>query len=117
MTPILIVLLAVFATARMTRAIVDDKITEPVRLWIANHLRQPEFDETGRVQTREGSRLTYLVFCTWCTGFWVGLLIAALAWFGALHDHIDAPWWVGWPLLGLALSQVAGLMKIHFDSE
>lgn len=116
MTPIVLLILSVFAAARLTRAIVDDKITEPIRVGISQRLRQPEFDDDG-MQVRSGSKITYLVFCVWCTGFWVGFLVAALAWFGALHQHIDAPWWVAVPLLGLTLGQTTGLLKIHFDSE
>lgn len=113
---VLVIVLAALATARLTRVIVDDKITEPIRHTIAARMRQPDFDDDG-TQTRPGSLVTYLIFCSWCTGFWVALAVAAAIWWALLDDLLTGPWWLWWPLLSFALAYLAGLMKTHLDSE
>lgn len=80
-------LVAALATARVTRLITADRITEPPRMWLLLRL-----DPEGL-----GS---YLVTCAWCVSVYVGAGAAALLWFG--------PSWTVWPLSALAFSYVAG---------
>jgi hypothetical protein len=112
MTAILILLISVFAARRLTRLIVDDTITQPFRTWLAQHLRQPEFNESGTIQTRPGSQITYLFHCPWCIGLWLSLGLAVLVWFGGLNDAMpEIEWWAGIPALALALSWFAAVTK------
>lgn len=116
MTVVILLLVAVAAAARGTRLVVDDKITEPIRQGAARRLKQPTFDDHGR-QVAEGSKLTYLLHCTWCAGLWVSAIVAALAWWGGLATLMpEVPWWAGWPLLVGALGWTTGILK-HLDSE
>lgn len=66
MPEIWILLLAFGATARLTRLITGDTITRPLR---------------ERIATRYGpdSMPAEFVTCPWCVGFWVALLVTALA--------------------------------------
>lgn len=80
-------LLAALATARLTRLVTVDVITERPRGWVQMH--GPAW-------------LAYLVQCSWCASVWVGAAVAAGgAW---------AEWWT-WPLAlpaALAFSYMAG---------
>lgn len=82
-------IVAALVTARLTRLVTLDRITEAPRTWILSKL-----DLAGL--------LAYLITCTWCASFYVGLAVAgAGAWAGA--------WTVNWIVpLGLAFSYVAG---------
>lgn len=83
-------LVTVLAVARVTRFVVADNLTEPLRTWVV-----------GRFG--EESKLAYLVNCFWCTSIWVGAPIAGVAF---LFQH-----WVTYMLLTwLAASQVTGLL-------
>lgn len=85
----LIVLLAVLGTARLTRLITRDAITEPARAWI-----------TGRLPL--DSRLVYFIHCDWCASIYVGAGVAAAVW---TWPHRG---WVDIPLIALTGSYVAG---------
>lgn len=80
-------LVAALATARLTRLITTDRITERPRLWLLMRL-----DPEGL-----GS---YLITCSWCVSVYVGAGAAALLWTG--------PSWTVWPLAALAFSYTAG---------
>jgi hypothetical protein len=85
--PVLVVLV-VLATMRVTRLVTTDYLTEPPRRWVQRHA--PE-------------KLAYLVGCPWCASVWTGAALALLA--------VRWPtWWVVALLLGLASSQVTGLL-------
>lgn len=103
MTAALILLVAALAATRATRVVVDDKITEPIRMAIAGRLR-------------EGHPVTYLVHCTWCTGLWIATAVAAVAWWGGLDDVLPLAWWAGFPLTALAVGWAVGTLK-RLDSE
>ena len=61
--PLLFVLL-VFASARVTRLVVTDTITDPFRTWVLR--RSPWFGE--------------LVSCPWCLGVWTSTAVVFAAW-------------------------------------
>jgi hypothetical protein len=57
------VVLAVGTTARLTRLVTADSITEPVREWIATRAK--------RENPRLWAKLDDLVQCPWCVSVWV----------------------------------------------
>ncbi|NHM32986.1 DUF1360 domain-containing protein [Neobacillus terrae] len=73
-------ILLVFASLRLTRLIVYDKITDFIRRLF--HSEVEEMAPDGRVETYieiKGSGLRYwigeLLSCHWCTGFWSTLTL------------------------------------------
>lgn len=97
MTTLVTSLILLLAAVRVTRLIVFDRLSEPLRRWLVEHIG-PE------------SMFTYLWFCPWCMGFWVALALSAVAWFpGGLGDYIALPWWAGIPAVAFAASYVIGL--------
>lgn len=80
--------LAALATARLTRLVTTDYLTEPPRLWLQRRL--PE-------------KLAYLIGCPWCASMWVA---APVAWVAVEHGH-RAP--VAVALVALAASHLTGL--------
>ena len=86
----LLVVLAVLATARATHFVTEDYLFDGPRAFIQRH---------------SGPKIAYLVQCPWCLSIWLGLGIAATAYWGRSH------WWVQVPLLGLAASYVTGMLE------
>lgn len=90
--PALAVVVLALAVHRVTRLLVADKITEPLRLKLG--------------VTRDGKYrpwLGYLVTCPWCVGLWLSIAAVLAAAF--------LPWpWVAWPALTAASSSVTGLL-------
>ena len=84
----LALLILALATARGTRLIVEDYITEPIRKSVIRKFG-------------EESKVTYLVHCVFCTSIWVGGLAAI---FACLVLPISWVWLVP---LTLAFSQAA----------
>lgn len=80
---------AALATARITRLVTTDRITEAPRNRLLRRL-----DPEGLA--------AYLIVCDWCASVYVGAGVAALLWFG--------PAWTVWPLCALASSYVAGYL-------
>lgn len=77
MSEVLVVLLVVLATHRLTYLAVADRITrgprEAVQNWVEarwyeGHPGAPESDEWQ-------SKLAYFMSCPWCTSIWVGGLV------------------------------------------
>jgi len=91
-----IIVLVALATARLTGLIVEDKITEPVRNWVAKHTK-----DDSKVQ----SALAYLLFCPWCVSIYAGAALATLVYFAYGSGLV----YIG--LLALAASQVAGMVS------
>lgn len=86
------------ATARGTRLIVDDFITEPIRRWFVNRFG-------------EDSKVTYLVHCVFCTSIWIGFAAAVLACL-----ILPISWWLLVPL-ALAFSQAAVFAHVVVDGR
>lgn len=82
-------IIATLAAARVTRAITRDSLTQPLRTRVVNRLGID-------------SRLSELLQCDWCTGFWVALLTVGAAWQWGDHG------WVQALLAGLAAAHVIG---------
>lgn len=75
---IAIFLLALGATARITRLITSDYIARHARAWVIRRLG-PDHD------------LAYLVTCPWCLSVWLAGGVMALAWFYGSHAGFIIP--------------------------
>lgn len=84
-------ILAALATARITRLITSDRITEAPRGWVLRRLD-------------EGGLLAYLIVCNWCASVYVGAGMAG-AWY-AWGGHR----WFAAVCAALAFSYVAGFL-------
>lgn len=80
---------AALVTARITRLVTTDRITQAPRGWALRRLSSE-------------SLAAYLIVCDWCASFYVGLAVAAAGWTYGLWD------WQWIVPLGLAFSYVAG---------
>lgn len=78
-----------FAVARVTRLIVDDKISLPIRQWVLR-------------RSGEDGWFFYLVSCPWCMGVWVAAAMTAIT-------FLDPFPWQTWEatLVFLAVAQLA----------
>lgn len=83
-----LIVLALGATARLTRLVTDDFLTERPRRWLQRHL--PE-------------HLAYMLGCPWCASFWIGLPVAAVTVAWPSNRAVLVAW------LALSGSLVAGL--------
>ena len=79
------------ATFRLTKLVIDDYITEPLRERIFNR-----FGEPG------DSKISYLVTCPWCVGIYTGAIVAL--------GRMIAPKTWSVAARALALSAVTGLL-------
>jgi hypothetical protein len=95
----LLVLLAIGATARLTRLVNEDAITQPIRSWFFR--RDPAAED---MEPEEIGRWAYFITCPWCVSIWVGALVAYLAvWWGDNRVIVTG-------LLALTCSVVTGLV-------
>ena len=91
MNTVMTLILCALATARLTRLVVEDRITLAPRAWLLRRLP-------------EDGMLAYLIVCPWCVSVYVGAGVGAV---GGL-----AGWW-SWvlaPFAALAFSYVAGFL-------
>lgn len=90
-------LLALGATARLTRFVTDD--------YLARHLRAFVIRRAG-----PQSDFAYLIACPWCLGLWVAGAVMSVAWFYGEHPGFLIPaaaLSVSW-LYGIAASLLDG---------
>lgn len=83
-------IVATLAVARVTRFLVDDRLSDFYRRWVVN-------------KWGPDSKPSYLVHCPWCTSIWIALIIMPAA---ALWPNI----WVITAFSIPAASMVAGLL-------
>ena len=101
------------ATYRLTRLVVDDSITAPIREWLRSHgyVTLEKVDYMGavvetKIDVRKGiaghvsAWLFELSTCHWCTSIWTGGLTVAMAYW-------QGSWWK-YVCTALAFSSVAG---------
>lgn len=85
------VILMVMSTARITRLVTTDRLTEAPRDWVLDRV-----DPLGLI--------TYMLGCPWCISIWVGMTLAPITyWFGSEP-------WVAIPALLLTASYVTGYL-------
>jgi hypothetical protein len=85
-----VILLTVLATARLTRLVNKDEVTDPIRIAVIRRYG-------------EDSRPAYFLGCPWCVSIWVGFALVPYAlWI------TDLSLWL-WPLLALAASWFTGI--------
>ncbi len=87
---------AALATARITRLITTDVITEPLRIAVIRKLNA------------EG-KLAYLLVCDWCASVYVGAAMAGSWWAWG-----DTKLWVA-STLALSVSYAAGFLNSKAD--
>lgn len=126
MIPATLIAVYALATARLTRLVVEDKLTEPWRSafirqayrWRYPYVRDavpaapalglPAIrpDETLRdcMQVNPPPMLAYLATCPWCVSIYVGALVMPLAWSWGTRP------WLAIPALVLAASHLTGLL-------
>lgn len=63
--PVLILLLGL-GSARLSRIVTEDRISDPIRAWAVR-----AWGERGAV--------TYLLHCRWCSGIWTSLTLCGFA--------------------------------------
>lgn len=95
------------ATARLTRLITRDSITEPLRdEWVMEAYERAgrEAPEFGTVFDEDPPMAATFITCPWCVSVWVGVgVVAARRFAPALWGPIAR---------ALALSQVAGMSAV-----
>ena len=85
--------LMALATARLTRLVTQDRITQAPRYWLVRRAVKAQGDE---------SLLAYLIVCDWCVSIYTGAAVAGAWW--AWHDT----GWLIWVTGALAFSYAAG---------
>jgi hypothetical protein len=90
--------LAVGATARLTRLITADHILAPARHWLVTRTRT----------TAQADWASTFITCTWCVSMWLAPAVIALGWWPARHG--TATWW-WYPAAALTVSYLVGLMS------
>ncbi len=96
-------LLAVGATARITRLIGRDTITFFFRDWLAAMTEDNLSTPAKGVRARFFSFVEDMVACPWCLSIWVSVPIAVLAWL-----YGDTLWFIV-PALALTASHLTGM--------
>lgn len=96
--PALTLLLALLATARLTRLITRDRITRTPREWALRRLP-------------DGHLLAYLVMCDWCVSVYTGAAVAGAWWAWGDHRLFAAA------VLALAASHVTGWLAAREESS
>lgn len=59
----------VLATYRLTKLIIDDKVTEDLREWVWAKYGQPDDEDS--------SKISYFITCPWCLSIYFGTGVAA----------------------------------------
>jgi Protein of unknown function (DUF1360) len=90
---------------RLTRLVVADTITEPVRGWV--RFQGWDAGATPRETGRVARALFHWMTCAWCVSIWTAALVVVLT--------FNARGWWGYVALALAFSVVAGLLALVGD--
>lgn len=110
MTALIVFLLTLAATVRLTRLAIHDGITQPFRDSLATRAsREPRRKRASGKSL--AATLVKLFSCPWCVGFWLSAMTAAVE----LHVANPVPsitMWFTYPALVLTLSQLVGIMDM-----
>ncbi len=98
----LLFVLLVLASARITRLVVSDDITESARTWVRRH-----------ATTRPRRFVSDLVGCPWCLGLHVSALLVFLAWF----DGCSLPLPLLWPWAVAGGQMLVNGLDLRLDSH
>lgn len=93
---VLSLIVAALAVSRITRLLVDDRLTDGYRRWVVK-------------RWGEDSKASYLAHCPWCTSIWVALPIMPVPVF-LLMSWTEPITWVFAALSIPAASMVSGLL-------
>lgn len=91
--------LAFGATARLTRLVTDDVITQPIREWVV-------------IRWGGHSKIATLITCPWCLGLWTAA--AVITWEEVARYHGWNQWFT-LPAAVLAIAHGYGLAATWFD--
>lgn len=94
------VILAALATARLTRLVVEDELTGPLRERIAR--RNPQ------------GKLAYLVHCRWCAGMWCSLAVVSC--FLGTVAAVAAGSPLAWPLAAFVLVPAVAYLALALQT-
>ncbi|MEU6932871.1 DUF1360 domain-containing protein [Streptomyces sp. NPDC046374] len=97
--------LALGAVLRLSRLVVDDDITKPLRNRLHARVHKP-----GGGVRRISAFVSELVACTWCTSIWVSAGVVAGAYLAG-----DSAWF-RLPAAALTLSWLTGIIASWLDS-
>ena len=95
---VLLVVLAMLSTYRLTRLVTADRITQALRAWVVSRNRT----------------LGYLVTCDWCLSIWVAPIPAAAV---VLWPDSQAVWAALIALSASAVTGVFSLVEARFDQD
>lgn len=104
MDTLIIAALALGATLRLSRLVVEDSITQPVRTWLESRAHQP-----GHTRPLTAF-LAAVTDCVWCTSVWVAFGVLA-----PVYAFQGYPWWT-YPLAALTVSWLTGIAHSWLDS-
>lgn len=79
----LLVILTCLTVYRLTRLLVSDKITEPIRnriIYVAYKRAYPAPIVPAEWQSKREPMLAYFSTCPWCTSVWLGGLVVLVVW-------------------------------------
>lgn len=115
MPDLITLILAVGAAARITRLVVADTITEPLRGWALPRIARSRAERRRIAQGQDAapptgvrSALITLATCHWCSGMWVAAAVAPTAFFFGDHPAFQLP---------AAVLTVAYLVGLLADQE
>lgn len=98
MPDLITLILAVGAAARITRLVVADTITEPLRAWALPRIARSRTERRLIAQGKDAtpptgvrSALVTLATCHWCSGMWVAAIVAPVAFFYGHHLAFQLP--------------------------
>jgi hypothetical protein len=97
-SPLVLLLVYALATARLTGIITgEDEVFAPQVLWLVEKINPDSLDKGWRF------KIAYMITCMWCMSVWIGVPVAALAYWYGMQP------WVLVPAVGLAFSQISGM--------
>jgi hypothetical protein len=95
---ILILILWALASARITRLLIRDEITDFIRVWVFRRW-SPQ------------SKAGYFATCPWCVGMWLALATAPyVVWINGWS------WWL-YPIVAFAGSYTTGILAERVESD
>lgn len=106
----MVLVLALGATARLTRLVGRDSITFFFRDWLAARGEDARDRRTGKglrmksVTERVFAFVEDMVTCPWCLSIWMSAAVAVLAW------HFGETVWFVVPAMALTASHFTGLV-------